>query len=259
MSDSHTSLSADEIRQRLAQYRWYHTIPVTPEISTPGEPNYAITHPPVLRLMDKIDFGGKRVLDIGCRDGLFSLEAEQRGAAEVLGIDRSISEGAVEFLLPFKRSKVQMREQGLFELDPGADGQFDVVLFLGVLYHLRYPFQALRVIADMLKDGGQLIVETGIYADDDKRPLLFCPVGEESPYEASSPTFFNRKGMSDTLKSFGLRVTEMVYRRDDHSKVRDGRVIRMSFLCTKDPVLWQQFPHDYWLGGARQGWKKKLE
>jgi tRNA (mo5U34)-methyltransferase len=41
---------------------------------------------------------GKRVIDIGCRDGMFSFEAERMGAAEVTGIDNDLSTAAVEFL-----------------------------------------------------------------------------------------------------------------------------------------------------------------
>src|SRR5205085_7760048 len=104
----------------------------------------------------------------------------------------------------------------------------------GVLYHLRYPFTALKTLADLTPQGVRMIVETGIFADDNKRALLFCPVGEESPYEPSSVTFYNRKGMIDTLMTFGFRTDAVDYKDEKHRMVVDGRIVRGTFLCTKD-------------------------
>ena len=59
---------------------------------------------------------GKRVLDIGCRDGIYSFEAEKMGAKEVIGIDNDISKPALEFLIPYFNSKVKMFEMNLFDL-----------------------------------------------------------------------------------------------------------------------------------------------
>jgi 2-polyprenyl-3-methyl-5-hydroxy-6-metoxy-1,4-benzoquinol methylase len=75
-----------ELRAALDRYRWYHIIQLTPDISTPGREDFATYHRPILRQMDAVDFRGKRVVDVGCRDGRFSFEAQRRGAAEVLGI-----------------------------------------------------------------------------------------------------------------------------------------------------------------------------
>jgi SAM-dependent methyltransferase len=245
-----------EIQEKLANYKFYHIIPLNERISTPGVPAFARLHSPIFRQMDKMDFSGKRVLDIGCRDGLFSFTAEKKGASEIIGVDNCLSLGAVEFLIPFLNSKVQMKEMGLFDLREETFGKFDAVLFLGVLYHLRYPFEALNILAGLCVDGGQFLLETGIYADTDERALLFCPIGEESPYEPSSVTFFNRKGMVDTLKSFGLVVEEVDYVTEEDRKQTDGRVVRGTFRCRKQDSLRLDFPHHYWGGGKHRTWQK---
>ena len=249
-------MTNEELAAQLPRYRWYHTIALSPEVSTPGLKEFPELAAPILRLMDTLDFAGKRVLDVGCRDGFFCFYAERRGAAELLGIDTCLSLGAVELIVPHFQSKVRMSEMSLYDLSAAEHGMFDIVLFFGVLYHLRYPFTALRTVADLVIEGGRVIIETGILADDDRRALLFCPVGEESPYEPSSVSFYNRKGMIDTLKTFGFRVDKIEYHNDADRQRADDTIIRASFLCTKDSALAAEHPHHYWSGGKHKTWQR---
>ena len=202
-----------EIRAALSRYRFYHIIPLTDAISTPGNPVYVPAQQLTLKHLRSLDLKGKRVLDIGCRDGLFSFEAEKLGAAEVVGIDNDLSAGATEFLIPYFGSRVRMEQLNLYDLAPEKFGTFDVVIFPGVLYHLRYPFWGLKAIRDVMKPGGHLVVETGIYDGQEKNAILFCPTGSESPYEASSPAIFNVKGLRDTLASLGFSTLEVEFCR----------------------------------------------
>ena len=158
-----------------------------------------------MKYVKSLDLKGKRVLDIGCRDGLFSFAAESMGAAEVVGIDNDLSKPATEFLIPYFKSKVRMELMNVYDLGPDKFGLFDIVIFPGVLYHLRYPFWGLRAIRSVLKPGGNLIVETPIWRGENNNAMLFCPIGKDSPYETSSCTFFNEKGLVDTLTSLDSR------------------------------------------------------
>jgi hypothetical protein len=99
-----------------------------------------------------------------------------------------------------------MHEMNVLDLRPATFGLFDVVLFPGVLYHLRYPFWSLKLIRDVLVNNGTLVIETGILAGGNKRALMHCPIGKDSPYEPTSCTFYNLKGLTDTLESLGLSV-----------------------------------------------------
>ncbi|HUA55754.1 MAG TPA: methyltransferase domain-containing protein [Candidatus Sulfotelmatobacter sp.] len=242
------------IQAELAKYKFYHVIPVTPTISTPGVQEFVPLQTIVHQAIDKVDFAGKRVLDIGCRDGLYCFEAEKRGAAEITGIDNCLSLGATEFLIPFFQSRVRMREGSLYELPEYGLGPFDVVIFAGVLYHLRYPFSALRILSDSLGDGGTMIVETAIICDPNQASTLYCPVGKESPYEWSSCTFFNLKGLRDTLRCFGLVVTDELLLTPIRPEFY-GAVIRAAFVCRKDAAVMADFPHDYWLGKSHKAWQ----
>jgi SAM-dependent methyltransferase len=195
-----------QLRKEMEGLSFYHTIPLTPTLSTPGWPVVVPIVEMTRRVLGRIDLRKKRILDIGCRDGLFCFEAEKLGANEVVGIDHNLFPGVIEFLTRTLRSSAKIRSMSLFDLRPETFGLFDVIIFPGVLYHLRYPFWALKLIREVMVEDGLLVIETAVLADDNRHALLFCPCGKESPYEPSSCTFFNRKGLHDTLTSMGFRV-----------------------------------------------------
>jgi|TARA_B100001964_G_scaffold229807_1_gene282555 2-polyprenyl-3-methyl-5-hydroxy-6-metoxy-1,4-benzoquinol methylase len=195
------SMDEKELKKKLNQYEFYHTIQLTENISTNGvDFVYDLTRL-VLDSMKKINFDGKRVLDIGCRDGLFSFKAEELGASEIISIDNNISLGTVDFLIPFFKSNIKMYEKNLFDLTPELYGLFDIVLFPGTLYHLRYPFWALKILRNILKPEGLILLETAISYDHSNHSMLYCPVKNDSPYDPTSVSFFNEKGIIDTLNS----------------------------------------------------------
>lgn len=202
------------VQEQLKKHKFYHIIELEDGLSTPGFPYYIPTQQVALRALRSIPLQGKRVLDIGCRDGLFSFEAEKLGAREVIGIDNCLSTGATEFLIPHLRSKVKMYEMNMLDLRPETFGKFDVVICPGVLYHLRYPFSGLKAIADVLEDGGRMVLETAILRAWKRWAMMHCPVGKESPFEPTSVTFFNERGLESSLNSLGIRVDEAHFRYD---------------------------------------------
>jgi tRNA (mo5U34)-methyltransferase len=243
-------MERDEIARRIWDYNWYHVIDLGNGLRTPGMEINVPSQQKVLEAIRSLDLRGARVLDIGCRDGLYCFEMEKRGAAEVIGIDNDISPGAVELLIPALQSKVQMRQVNLLDLTPETIGRFDVILFAGVLYHMRYPFEAMRVVRDLLVDGGRVIVETAVFADANRHAYLYCPIGDENPYDPTSVAFFNLKGLSDSLASFGL-VTESVtlqcaFKPEPHDlkKVID----RVCLVGRKDMAGVKPFMQRYWEG-----------
>ena len=212
LMDKLRTITDAEIREAMAAYRFYHIIPLTKTLSTPGNPTYVPGQELCMKHLKTLDLKGKRVLDVGCRDGLFSFAAESMGAAEVVGIDNDLSKAATDFLIPFFKSKVRMLQENLYELKAQELGLFDVILFAGVLYHLRYPFWGLKVLRDMLKPGGELLTETAIWRGDPNNAMLFCPIENDSPYpDRSSCTFFNEKGLVDTLKSLNFDTIEVEF------------------------------------------------
>jgi tRNA (mo5U34)-methyltransferase len=137
-------MSSERTQQLIRSKEWYHTIEVAPGVFTPGRYNPAT-------LLDAMgfprDFSGKTVLDIGCYDGFFSFEAERRGAKRVLATDRHpIDHCGFAAAHELLGSKVEYAVASVFDLDPAVHGTFDIVLFLGVFYHLRHPLLSLEKI-----------------------------------------------------------------------------------------------------------------
>lgn len=170
----------EAIRALIEGTRWYHIIELAPGISTPGTNNCSET----LRRLDALrlprDCLGLRVLDIGTRDGFFAFEMEKRGA-QVVGIDYAAPD-ATGFSAAARvlGSDVEYRVQNVYELDPQQHGSYDIILFLGVIYHLRNPLLALDRIRSVAKEGASLLLESQIATErpvrESKLPLWqFCP------------------------------------------------------------------------------------
>ncbi len=156
-------LSRADLEARVRQITWCHPIDLGGGLVTRPEWHVRQRFARRLRFLSlPEDLTGKSVLDIGAWDGFFSFECERRGASRVLAIDTYAWEvhGKDGFLLAHSvlNSKVESMRLAAEDLDPQAIGQFDVVLFLGVLYHLRSPISVLDRLRAITR--GTLICET---------------------------------------------------------------------------------------------------
>lgn len=139
---------------------WYHRIPLPGGIVTPGTNHSEAT----LDQLDAIglpkDCTGLRVLDISCRDGFFTFELEKRGA-EVVGLDYVQPENTgFPIIKNILGSNATYWVENIYNLRPEVHGTFDIVLFLGLLYHLRNPLLAIDHVRSITKLGGMVFVET---------------------------------------------------------------------------------------------------
>ena len=115
------------------------------------------------------------MLDVGAWDGFFSFEAERRGAARVVAADYYSwhgggwgSKAGFELARTTLGSKVEDVDIDVMDLSPERVGTFDVVFFLGVLYHLRHPLLALERIASVTRK--LLVLETVVDMEGISRP-----------------------------------------------------------------------------------------
>jgi tRNA (mo5U34)-methyltransferase len=156
-----TQPSPDDIRARIGARTWFHQIEVAPGVVTPGRDDTP-RKAELLRL--PADLRGKAVLDVGAYDGYFSFEAERRGADRVLAVDPLDPDtSGFNLAKELLGSQVEHRAASVYDLDPGDIGQFDVVLCLGVLYHLRHPLLALERLHGVC--AGVMYVESQVTKD----------------------------------------------------------------------------------------------
>jgi len=182
-----SEMSPAELRAEVGRRTWFHTIDLGNGVRTPGQKD---TPSEVRNFQIPADLTGKTVLDIGAYDGFYSFEAERRGAARVVAADEWAwtwpgSDARRNFDLAHEvlHSTVEPVVVRVEELSPErVGGQFDVVLFLGVLYHAPDPIGYLRNVRGVT--GGLAIIETVV-------DLLDVPVPASAYYPGNS---FNNDG-----------------------------------------------------------------
>jgi tRNA (mo5U34)-methyltransferase len=175
---------ADSLDRRIAALGpWFHNLRLDGRETAPG--HFLGDHPAskwrTFRHLVPEDLTGMSVLDVGCNAGFFALEMKRRGAAEVVAVDsdpRYLAQAALASEVT--GLPLELRELSVYDV-PRLGRRFDLVLFLGVLYHLRHPLLAL----DLLREhavGERLLFQSLLRGD----PGL-APVAEDYPFEDETP------------------------------------------------------------------------
>lgn len=207
-----------------ADLRWFHRIRLPDGTVTPGVDDSEGKLP---RIGLPESLAGKSVLDVGAWDGFFSFECERRGAARVAALDHYSWGGggwgdfrSFEYARAALQSKVEARKLDIPDLCVEAVGTFDVVLCLGVLYHVDDPFGLLRRLGRICRE--LLIVET-VYAMN----LVPVPVARFLPERAvnNDPTNFwapNLRCLDLMLRRAGFPEVTVFSRNPRRSLARLG-------------------------------------
>src|SRR5947199_4068927 len=144
-----SELSTDEIRRKVdALGPWFHNLDLQ-GVST--APSHFLGDYPAVKWRHFAEvvpssLHGRSVLDIGCNAGFYAMEMKRRGAERVLGLDsRDVYLEQARFAAEVNGLDVEFRNLSVY--DVGKLGEtFDLVIFMGVLYHLRHPLLALDLI-----------------------------------------------------------------------------------------------------------------
>jgi len=200
--------SSDDFKQKISNFKFWHTFYMdgfTIEGGDKGtKEKLDVAHLP--------DLTGKTLIDVGAFYGYFTFECERMGAV-VTASDWHAWNGPPKardkffFMHKFFNSKAKIIEKTIEELSV-EDGEYDVVLFLGVLYHAPDPLGYLRKMRLLTKQGGVCIVET-------HRDLLEVKVPAVAYYPGNSlhgdPTNFwgpNHLAMVGLLEDAGFDRVE---------------------------------------------------
>jgi tRNA (mo5U34)-methyltransferase len=200
-------MTAGDLRSRVDAIRWYHTIDLGGGVVTRGIDDSPLR---LARVQLPESLQGKTVLDVGAWDGFFSFECERRGASRVVAADHFSWHGTgwgtkAGFTLARETlgSRVQDVDVDVMDLSPERIGTFDVVLFLGVLYHLRHPFLALERVASVTRE--YLILETVVDLVGIGRPAMAFYPGRELNNDPTNWWGPNPAAVKGMLENLGFR------------------------------------------------------
>jgi tRNA (mo5U34)-methyltransferase len=237
-----------ELQSRVKQVPfWWHSIDLGGGVITPGSKS-AQELERELEWVDFGDLRGKSVLDVGSWDGYFAFAAERQGADRVIAMDHYVwATELAEFIayrdscvergepvepaeslphlwrpseLPGKRgfdlahevldSNVEVVLADLPDCDLDALGAFDVVLYLGGLYHMRHPLLALERLASLTQ--GVAIIETHAthFRGLERLPICRFIQGDEFNADPSNWWTFNKAALVSLCRAAGFSRAEVV-------------------------------------------------
>lgn len=195
--------------------KWWHSFNF-PELTTNGAD---ISPAKLAGLEIPEDLKGQKVLDIGAWDGYFSFVCEKRGA-EVVAVDTTswqqenfgswkngTKKAGFEFARETLKSKVVDKEIEILDLTPENVGTFDLVLCLGILYHMEDPWKVIKVVSKL---GKKLIIETHSDGNFLSVPaMIFYPKGLNG--DNSNHWGPNIECLVQMLELEGFKITKMGY------------------------------------------------
>lgn len=210
----------------VEEVRWFHSIEIGEGVYTPG-----LKTPELLKMESayifKYPVEGKTVLDVGAWDGFYSFEAERLGAKRVLATDYHCWGGPAwgnkdgfDTAYALRGSQVESLEIDAMDIAPENVGQFDVVLFLGVLYHLRHPFLGLEKMAAVCLE--HLVVETMIDLYTLDRPAGAFYPGRECQNDPTNWWGLNPPAVVAMLRVLGFEQVEFLLHPTSNPEVSDS-------------------------------------
>jgi tRNA (mo5U34)-methyltransferase len=173
ISAAQTDQTQEEIERRVLEMgQWFHNLDLK---GVKTAPDHFLGDYPAVKWRQFAhaipeDLRGKSVLDIGCNAGFYAIEMKRRGAARVLGIDfdeRYLSQA--RFAAEVSAVEIEFRKLSVYDVHQLGE-RFDVVLFMGVLYHLRHPLLALDLIHEhVVKD--LFVFQSMLRGSDEVEPV----------------------------------------------------------------------------------------
>lgn len=239
-------MSGDGLRRRIESFpRWHYEFELggirtpifNPKFRNRHEQRKRYFFDPLVALSGG-SLAGKRVLDLGCNAGFWSLCAIQAGCEFVLGIDaRNMHVEQAHLVFETKGvppERYRFVQASVLDTNTVAEGAFDVVLCLGLLYHISEPFSLIELIARCNTD--LLVVDTDLA----NVPGSWLKLGRERLEEPSQAADYelvavpSKQAVLDLVRQFGYSVVTLKPRFTSYEGCLDYRIgVRRAFLCAK--------------------------
>jgi tRNA (mo5U34)-methyltransferase len=225
-----------DIAERVNSIDWFHSIDLGDGLITRGQKSLKVLAQEQRVIFDPVKIEGATVLDVGAWAGAHSFAAKRRGAARVLATDHYVwisehwrGREAFDIANSALGLKIEAMDIDVPQIAPATVGFWDVVLFLGVLYHLPSPLEGLEAVANVATDC--LIVETHTDLIDHPTPTLaYYPGnslnGDETNFFGPNPAF-----VIEALKECGFT------RFDSHLHIDHRRLTVHAWRNTKRRAL----------------------
>jgi len=183
------SLTREEIQQRVLELgSWFHNLDLDGVRTAPDHflGDYPSFKWKMFESSIPTDLRGKSVLDVGCNAGFYSIQMKRRGAARVVAIDSNPGYlQQARFAAEVSQADIEFHQLDVYQVAQLKE-KFDLVLFMGVLYHLRHPLLALDLLYEhAVKD---LLVFQSLLRGS---PAIL-PLAENHPF--SETEIFNKAG-----------------------------------------------------------------
>jgi tRNA (mo5U34)-methyltransferase len=186
---SKAALSSEQIQRRVHELgRWFHNLDLR-GIKT--APDHFLGDYPAVKWQCfanaiPTDLRGKSVLDIGCNSGFYAIEMKRRGADHVVGIDYDAAYLAqARFAAEVIGVDIELHQLSVYDVAKLGE-KFDLVLFMGVLYHLRHPLLALDLIHE------HVTKDLLVFQSMQRGSAAVVPVANDYPF--CETEIFNRPG-----------------------------------------------------------------
>src|SRR5215472_15579661 len=220
----------------LGEKEWFHSFELSDGTLVRGAKTLDVLRAEFNAILAPLTLDGQSVLDVGAWNGAFSFEAKRLGAAHVLATDmytwvHPFFRGFEKFLYIRKDSELDIdyRVLDTHQIKRDVVGEFDVVLFLGVFYHLQDPITVIANIAEVATSW--LVVETYLDLDEISSPAMRYYPGEELAEDPTNWWGPNQECVEGLLKTAGF--TEIYFSRNPlhplrgifHARRANGRAV----------------------------------
>jgi tRNA (mo5U34)-methyltransferase len=245
-----TDLSSDEIERTIASFpRWHYQFVLDGHVTPIWRQDQINRHKqrakyflePLVSLLGG-SLAGKRVLDLGCNAGFWAMRVVRAGCDHVVGVDaRQMHVDQANFVFDVNKIRAERYEfrcADIFDLDYARLGPFDIVLCLGLLYHISKPVELFERIHAA---GAQIvIVDTALSL----APGTYLEIRYESPEIPPNAVgrpmvmYPTAQAVVELLRQFGYSVRMLKPEFTDYTGCWDyEHRRRRAFVAVKDPVL----------------------
>lgn len=260
-------MEAEELARRIAAFpTWSYRFEFDGGVSTPSfnqatvnrhEQRRRYFFEPLLQLAGG-SLRGRRVLDLGCNAGFWSLAAAEAQADFVLGVDAKpmyVEQAELVFAAKgIERDRYRF-EQGNVLRHEFAE-HFDVVLCLGLLDHLAKPVELFELIAGLAPQ--LVVIDTEISRSRMSVFEVDTLYNRENVVEYETVLIPSRLALVELAQQFGFEAVALPHNMSDYAGMRDYlHQRRLAFICSSEPSLLQSLaseqrpPVPWWVTAAR--------